>query len=152
MKSGNPAFFAGFPSEVEKSAFGLFHGASFPQPFGASVRFSYCSPPIIRIYDLSSVRYLLAMFRFSANHSVLADGIMRSCWRSFCGSHLNDRRTRGMTSQTAFKSTPGHAPARWQSHCARTRHLVIEGRAQDGLQTRPGSVVPAGTDGAGGPR
>ena len=113
--------------------------------------FSYCSPPIIRIYDLSSVRYLLAMFRFSANHSVLADGIMRSCWRSFCGGHLNYRRTRGMTSQTAFKSTPGHAPARWQSHCARTRHLVIEA-AQDGLQTRPGSVVPAGTDGAGGPQ
>ena len=36
-ESGNPAFFAGFPSEVEKSAFGLFHGASFPQPFAASV-------------------------------------------------------------------------------------------------------------------
>ena len=58
--------------------------------------FSYCSPPIIRIYDLSSVRYLLAMFRFSANHSVLADGIMRSCWGSFCRRHLNDRRTCGI--------------------------------------------------------
>ena len=95
MKSGNSAFFAGFPSEVEKSAFGLFHGASFPQTSPRVLRFSYCSPPIIRIYDLSSVRYLLAMFRFSANHSVLADGIMRSCWRSFCGGHLNDRLTRG---------------------------------------------------------
>ena len=93
MKSGNPAFFAGFPREVEKSAFGLFHGASFPQLCAASVRFSYCLPPIIRIYDLSSVRYLVAMFRFSANHSALADGIMGSCWRSFFAIHLNDQLT-----------------------------------------------------------
>ena len=90
MKSGNPAFFAGFPSEVEKSAFGLFHGASFPQPSPRAFRFSSCSPPIIRIYDLSSVRYLVAMFTFSANHSALADGILGSCWRSFCGIHFND--------------------------------------------------------------
>ena len=127
---------------MEKSAFGLFHGASFPQPSPRVFRFSYCSPPIIRIYDLSSVRYLVVMSRFSANHSALADGIMSSCWHSFCGGHLNDHLTHGMTSQTAFKSTPGHAPARWQSHCARTRHLVIEA-AQAGLQTRPGSAVPA---------
>jgi hypothetical protein len=30
-QSGNPASFAGFPSEVGKSE-GLFHGAAFPQP------------------------------------------------------------------------------------------------------------------------
>jgi hypothetical protein len=33
---GNPAFFAGFPSEVGKSAFGLFHLAAFPQPVAPS--------------------------------------------------------------------------------------------------------------------
>src|SRR5882762_1849809 len=32
-ESGNPAPFAGFPSAVEKPAFGLFHGAAFAQPF-----------------------------------------------------------------------------------------------------------------------
>ena len=31
-ESGNPAGCAGFPSEVGKSVFGLFHLASFPQP------------------------------------------------------------------------------------------------------------------------
>jgi hypothetical protein len=36
-ESGNPAHFAGFPSAVGKSAFGLFHGASFPRP---------CLPPV----------------------------------------------------------------------------------------------------------
>ena len=91
----------------------LFHSLS-PRAF----RFSYCSSPIIRIYDLISFRYLVEMFRFSANHSALADGIVSSCWRSFCGIHLSDQLTHGMTSQTAFKSTPGHAPARWQSHSA----------------------------------
>jgi len=30
-ESGNPVFFAGFPSAVEK-CFLLFHGAAFPQP------------------------------------------------------------------------------------------------------------------------
>jgi hypothetical protein len=35
-QSGNPAWFAGFPSEVGKSAFGLFHGASFPRPLPAA--------------------------------------------------------------------------------------------------------------------
>jgi len=51
---------------------------------------------------LSSVRYLVAMFRLSRNHSAPADGIMRSCWRSFCGIHLNDQVTPCMTSQTAL--------------------------------------------------
>src|ERR1700751_2366429 len=31
-ESGNPAEFAGFPSEAGKSVFGLFRLASFPQP------------------------------------------------------------------------------------------------------------------------
>jgi hypothetical protein len=35
-RSGNPAEFAGFPSEGRKSAFGLFHGASFPRPLPAA--------------------------------------------------------------------------------------------------------------------
>src|SRR5260370_17545367 len=35
-ESGNPAFFAGFPSEVGKSAFGLFHLAAFPQSVAPS--------------------------------------------------------------------------------------------------------------------
>ena len=102
MKSGNPAFFAGFPSEVEKSVVRLFHGAAFPQLLRRPFCFSYCAPPVVRIYGLSSVRYLVAMFRLSRNHSAPADGIMRSCWRSFCGIHLNDQVTHCMTSQTAL--------------------------------------------------
>src|SRR5438477_3933469 len=40
-ESGNPAVFAGFPSEVGKSVFGLFHLASFPPPFRAA----FCRRP-----------------------------------------------------------------------------------------------------------
>jgi hypothetical protein len=50
VKSGNTALFAGFPSSVGKSAFGLFHGASFPQPSPPQVRFSCCALLVICIY------------------------------------------------------------------------------------------------------
>ncbi len=44
--------FRDFQVQWESPLFGLFHGASFPQPFARAFRFSYCAPPIIRIYDL----------------------------------------------------------------------------------------------------
>ena len=64
VKSGNPAFFAGFPSEVERSAFRLFHGASFPQPLRRPLRFSCCALPVIRIYGLVAL-----VFRSSCSGS-----------------------------------------------------------------------------------
>ena len=72
VKSGNPAFFAGFPSEVEKSAFGLFHGASFPQPLRRAFRFFYCAPPIIRIYGLSNIHFLSSSWSGSAPITLLS--------------------------------------------------------------------------------
>ena len=81
--------------------------------------FHIARSPIIRIYDWSSVRYLVAMFRFSANHSALADGIMSSCWRSFCGVHLNDQLTHtAMTSETASNLRQAMLLRVWQkSQC-----------------------------------
>jgi Resolvase, N terminal domain len=74
-KSGNPAHFAGFPSEVGKSR-GLFHGASFPQPFRRRfvARRLRCKRPVS-----SSCRLLLNPdFSWPARHGSWECSVPRS--------------------------------------------------------------------------
>jgi len=81
-------FCAGFPSSVEKSAVGLFHGASFPQPLRRPFRFSYCALPVIRIYGLSSVGSLVVQ-----RQSFCSRGWNRAFVSSVLRVHLNDQVT-----------------------------------------------------------
>jgi hypothetical protein len=157
VESGNPAFFAGFPSEVEKSAFGLFHGAVFSTAFVAAVslfmlhaaRRSHIS---VGANWLNRVCSLVVMFRGQRqsfcfrgwNHELVLLFVLRN--------HLTDQVTHCMTSQNCPRIYPRQRSLRVGSgQQCEDLHLVIEAARTDHRHTQD-SAVPAGADAAGGYR